>query len=68
MAATVMAAALGLGEARRLGEAAAAPKLEMGAARCGHPVFTVGKQRGVQGKEGGVGGADSDSAAAESPA
>ena len=54
--------------ARRLGEAAAASKLEMGAARSEHPVFMVGKQRGAQGKEGGVGGVDSDSKAAECPA
>jgi len=31
--------ALGLGVAWHLGEAVAAPKLGMGAARCGHPVF-----------------------------
>ena len=51
MAAVVMAAMLGLGMAQRLSKVAVAPKFEMGAARCGHPVFKVGKQRGAQGKE-----------------
>ena len=68
MAAVVMAAMLGLGMAQRLSKVAVAPKFEMGAARCGHPVFKVGKQRGAQGNEGGVGGADSDLAAVKSPA
>ena len=54
MAVAVMVVALGLGVAWRLGETAVAPKLKMGAARCGHLVFIARSGLRHQARESGV--------------